>query len=196
MSEEAENLPVVVTDPHELPPDAEEGKDVIYLTVPEDIENHPVAQQYSPLADTYIQSVRALRITITKLCAKMPPNHVKIIRMIQAGDKTKTDIAKELGVSRVTVNRVWQSQNGMRLMSLLNTLEHTVDGPNKEQRLHMLWRIAVDNEKANPKESTKALAEINRMTGVTGNDKGGGPGSGGNITIVVQNNVLASGPLD
>jgi hypothetical protein len=37
------------------------------------------------------------------------------------------------------------------------------DGPNRLLRRNMLWRIAVDNEKTDPKESIKALAEMNRM---------------------------------
>jgi hypothetical protein len=60
------------------------------------------------------------------------------------------------------------------------------------QRKALLWRIAVDNEKDKPDSAIRAVGEINRMNGVglKGSD------SLRSLTVVVNNQVLAVGPLD
>ena len=39
-----------------------------------------------------------------------------------------------------------------------------LDGPQEAQRAHFLWRIALANEKEDPRVAISAVAEINRMS--------------------------------
>jgi len=54
----------------------------------------------------------------------------------------------------------------------------------------MLWRIAIDNEKTDPKEATKAIAEMNRMEA----EKNGKTRP--NIEIIINNEMLPRTSLD
>jgi hypothetical protein len=63
------------------------------------------------------------------------------------------------------------------------------DGLPMRVRQAMLERIAIDNEKTNPKESIRAIEAINRMT------QGGGQG-GGKFTVVINGVELTKGALD
>jgi len=119
----------------------------------------------------------------------MRPLHVDIAKLSHAG-KSHRDIAAEINRTDRTVTKVLGRQDVRELLFWLNLLRETIDGPNKTQRMSMLWRIAVDNEKNAPKIATGALAEINKMTGTYSRE----PGSG--MTVIIQNNVLGRGPLD
>ena len=159
-----------------------------------DLHYVPASQQddkYSPLQDKYVIAVHTLQREVAAKCGEMPPKHVEIVRKWHAG-QPQTEIADELGMKSRYVNNIVRKKRSKELLALMHLLRARMDGPNFEQRMNMLWRMAVDNEADRPKTAITALAEINKMVGI-GQEKGDGTGQ---INIVIQNGVLAKGALD
>ena len=135
-----------------------------------------------------IQDEYAVKQEILEYSKEFEPWQVEVARLHSRG-QTNTAIGKALGKSR---NKVAQALEDPTLKKLINFFIHLqilIDGPNEHLRKQMLWRIAVDNEKEDPKEATKAISELNRMAD-------GKKGGGGGFNIVINGVELKKGPLD
>ena len=98
-------------------------------------------------------------------------------------------VSKEIGRRLEHCKRDRDLPIVVQLISYWRHYFNLMDGPNELMRKQMLWRIAVDNERVDPKEATKALAELNRMSV----QKKTGTGV---INIVINNEKLPRGSLD
>lgn len=81
-----------------------------------------------------------------------------------------------------------RDKRGETLINYFIHLRILQDGLPARVRQAMLERIAIDNEKTNPKESIRAIEAINRMKAV------GGPIGG--FSVVINGVELSAGPLD
>lgn len=159
----------------------------IVLGMPPCVE--AAADPYFPANDTFALQTNEIKAHILDVGAELESWQRKACRLYHEG-KSQTEIVKTLKKGVATVRKCLKSTNGLLLLRLLNELDVYTEGPDESQRKAMLWRIAVDNEKVEPKEARGALAEINRMTTVQGG------GTGGAVIQIVINNVLAKGALD
>ena len=159
-------------------------------TVNDIIPKELVNDVYHPGNDPYMQVQKAVEAEIVDISMGMEPLHIEIAKMRVKGMSNK-DIGKSLRKSQNTIAKIRKLPSVIRLESYLNELRRFNDGPSAEIRKAMLWRIAKDNEQKDPKEATKALAELNKMNA----PKGGHTGIG-TINIVVQNAALQKGSLD
>ena len=150
--------------------------------------------EYHPSNDTYIKSVHQIQRQVVQASALLKPKHVDMVKQ-QFKGFPNTKIAEQLDCSQNTVSKVLNSPNAKRLLALLTHHQVAVDGPNEAQRLNMLWRIAIDNEKVAPKTSVSASAEITRMTGLAFEQKQGGR-SNQPIIININQDTLPRGVLD
>lgn len=147
---------------------------------------------YNPANDQYFKTKTSLERRIVGHSATMRPKQVRAVKLRYLG-KSNTEIAEVIKVTPHTVGRYVNTQAAQRLVSLMNHYARHCDGPNEDHRKSFLWRIAVDNQSDKPTVSISAITEINRMAGTY--DKSAAAGTG-NITVVVNNNVLQRGALD
>lgn len=146
-----------------------------------------IQDKYSPVNDDYRMRVHRLRREIANHCTDMSAHHVDICKQYMAGLTHKQN-GEAHDMTEAGIRKVLQRDDSKHLIFLLNLMRETVDGPNREQRFHLLWRIAVDNEKISPKDAVNAVKEMNAMVG---DSKGSG-----NLTIIMNNPVLAATALD
>ena len=139
--------------------------------------------------DRFVQQEMKVKAEILDLQQSVEPWEARLAQLYAAGT-SKREIGKQL---KKTGRMMANALDTLPVQTLVHHWQHLAvlrDGPNEIVRKQMLWRIAVDNEKADPKETTKALAELNRMAA----PKGGAPGQ--TLNIIISNQVLKKGPLD
>lgn len=151
----------------------------------------PVALQnddYYVGNDEYVVREMQVREEIIALAESMEPWEGKLAKLYASG-KSLREIGKTLKKRPSDLAKAVKQLSILRLVHYWQALEVLRDGPNEILRKHMLWRIAKDNEKPDPKEAIKAVAELNKMAA----PKGGGSGT---FNIIINNAVLPRGPLD
>lgn len=79
------------------------------------------------------------------------------------------------------------------MVVLLNHLQQQLDGPDKDHRKGVLWRIALENEEKRPNISVQAIQEMNKMTAAY-ND--GNQGNGNVVNIQINGELMPRGNLD
>jgi hypothetical protein len=137
--------------------------------------------------DEFVQREFELKKEIADYAKEFEPWQVEVARRYANGEPF-TAIAQSLKKSPTTVSKAVKEPALEKLVHFFLHLRIYQDGPNDLLRRNMLWRIAVKNETTDPKEATKALAELNRMA--QGNRGGGG------FNIVINGVNLQKGPLD
>lgn len=145
------------------------------------------ADDYYAANDQSVQQEYRIKEEIAALAQDMEPWQVQVARLYARGE-SQNSIAKHLKKAQESISKALKTLPVQQLTHYYVHLQIYQDGPNEALRKKMLWRIAVDNEKADPKESIKALAELNRM--VQNNRSSGG------FNIVINGVNLAKGPLD
>lgn len=145
------------------------------------------ADVYYAVNDFSVQQEHRLKQEIYDYAKEFEPWQIESARLRSHGE-TFASIAKTLGKSRQDISNALKEPALDKLFNFFIHLRIYQDGPNEQLRRNMLWRIAVDNEKKDPKESRGALAELNRMSQ-------GHRGSGG-FNIVINGVELKKGPLD
>ena len=138
-----ENTDLVLYDPHSLPPEL-------------------AIDQYHPEGDAYMQSLRAIQRAVVAASAKLKPLQVSAVKMTHSG-LSYTEIGKRLQRAQNTIARWLALPEAQQLLNLLRHYQSSMHGARQEQRKHMLWRIAVDNEQTDPRVAITAVAEMNRM---------------------------------
>lgn len=139
--------------------------------------------------DESIQLEMAVKSEIMDLQKDLEPWEARAAKMFAYGSSVRT-IAKEMGKRQANIAEALDKLSVMRLVHHWQHLEVLRDGPNEALRKQMLWRIAVDNERSDPKEATKALAELNKMAAPKHK------GAGNTVNIVITHANLQKGPLD
>lgn len=145
---------------------------------------------YYPGNDPFSQVQNAVEHEIIDLSATMDRLDIEVAKCAIKGESQR-EIAKKFKRSQKTISCIRKKPAVIQLENYLNELRCLRDGPSAEIRKNMLWRIAVDNEKKDPKEATKAIAEFNKMAAPKGGHQ--------NVTaiqIVVQNAALNRSVLD
>ena len=149
-----------------------------------------------PAADEYIQATRRIQRLIVSASAQLKPRQVEAIKLHHTGH-SNTRIAEKLGVSIVTISRYIRLPKAKKLLNLLRAYQSAIDGPNKAQRINMLWRIARLNELDQPKTSIAALAELNRMDTQLQHDlQQSGTNQPQTLTIEINQKMLPRTALD
>ncbi len=119
--------------------------------------------EYHPANDEFIKNIKQLEREIMMLANTLKPAHVAMIKLCVTGVPTK-DIAKQHSVTPTTVSRVINTPVAKKIKALLAHHTLAMDGPNVSQRVRMLWEIAKDNQKKQPRTAIAALETINKMT--------------------------------
>lgn len=140
--------------------------------------------------DESVQLEMAVKAEILDLQKDMEPWEAAIAKRYAMGTSIRA-LAKDMNRAQREISAVLDKLSVMKLVHHWQHLEVLRDGPNEIQRKQMLWRIAVDNERKDPKEATKALAELNKMAAPKG-----GHASGNTVNIVITHATLQKGALD
>ena len=153
--------------------------------LPAPLDNDP----YYVLNDHFLKKEMEVRDLISQKARHLTPWISEFARRYANGE-TINALQKTLHKTRRDLNAVAESLEFMEVVHLWQHLKILQDGPNELLRKQMLWRIAVNNEMDDPKEATKALAELNRMEdrtrGIVGNK----------IEIIINNELMPRGALD
>lgn len=150
------------------------------------------ADKYAVHNDPYVVKEGILKQEIVAQAADMEIWKVNFCKFIFAGKNYK-EAAKIVKKRHMETLELMGTGEYKALMHRMNTLKVHQGGPTKDMRRNMLWRIAVDNQEDDPKESTKALSEIGKLD----DPKEGGSGGGfGTINVIISSDVLKKGPLD
>jgi hypothetical protein len=120
------------------------------------------ASDYYVGNDQSVQEEFALKQEIAEFAKGFEPWEVEIAKRSARGESQHA-VGKAIGKRHSTVVEALRKPALEQLIHYFVHLAIVQDGPNRLLRRNMLWRIAVDNEKTDPKESIKALAEMNRM---------------------------------
>ena len=120
-----------------------------------------ILDKYHPANDAYLQNRNRLRNVIVSTERQMRPKKVLVIKGHFMG-RSNTELAENYGITPSTVSNYIRSTDGQELLKLLSYFQQSTDICTSEQRLHMLWRIATDNEQESPKIAIQAIAEINK----------------------------------
>jgi DNA-binding CsgD family transcriptional regulator len=149
---------------------------------------------FHPAADEYMRATKRIQRLIVSASAKLKPKQVEAVKQHHSGD-THVRIAERLGVTPNTISKYIKAPTAQHLLNLLRAYQSAIDGPNKAQRINMLWRIASRNEIDSPSTAIKALAEINRMDEslIAANHPGTNTG---NVTIEINPVALPKTALD
>ena len=153
-----------------------------------------------PTSDEYMQAVELIQRNIMHTSSRLRAKHVQMVKLSFAGLRTK-DIAQRLGTTPSTVSRITNSDDGKKLLQLLNYHQIMLEGPNLAQRRNMLWRIATTEEHVDPKTSIKAVEALNKMTTQDwerDNPEQAGAAKGGTAPVIININqdTLPRGALD
>ena len=119
--------------------------------------------EHHPANDTYIQSVEHVERQLMHASSLLRPKQVKMMKSVFQG-MNYTETAKFHGASARHVSQTAKSPNGARLLKLMSYHLQLLEGANLGQRRSMLWRIAQDNEKLQPKTAIAAVESLNKMT--------------------------------
>jgi len=145
---------------------------------------------YHPGNDVFYQTLNQIKGLINLQSVKLRTIEVQAVRQAFKGLK-KTQIAENLDVGYQSVLNYLKKPDSLRLLQLLTHMQILLDGPQKEHRVHMLYRIAIDNECDRPTVAVSAIQEINKMSGVYE------PAAQvGGLNVTINNEVLPRGELD
>ena len=115
-----------------------------------------------PANDQYMLSIEHTQRQIMHQQGLLRTKQVQILKTIFTGENY-TNTAQIHNTAPTTVSRLVKSPNGQRLLNLLNYHLKLIEGPNEALRRNVLWRIALAEEKIDPKTTIKALSELNKM---------------------------------
>lgn len=130
-----------------------------------------------------------IKAEIYELAKDMDALEVEFCRRFAVGETIKS-LAKSLKKDGKYLSKLTDQAQIVRLVGYFRHLNIYMEGPNQLVRRNMLYRIAVDNEKIDPKETIKAISELNKM-----DQSARGVGSG-DINIVINNETMPRGALD
>ena len=105
-----------------------------------------------------------------------------------------TEVAKKIDTTPVTVGKWLKSKEAVRYQAVMDHHQQMLDGPQFDHRKNILYRIALEQMKSQPKTSISAIQEINKMSGVYAENAAGG--FSGDINISINGELMPRGALD
>lgn len=158
-------------------------------TIKGDLPDPLATDDYYVLNDHFLIKEMEVRNLIADAVLELDPWESEFARRYANGE-TINALYKAFNKTQKTLKQVTEKPHFLQVVHLWQHLKILQDGPNELLRKQMLWRIAKDNEKTDPKEATKALVAINAME----NEK---RGIGSNkIEIIINNEMMPRGALD
>lgn len=145
--------------------------------------------EYYPENEYSKQKELAIKDQIIQLNGELEPWQSEVARRTAYGE-TPNALSKTLKKSHKLIVGCLNMHTTQQVIALWQAVIVYQQGPNEAQRKNMLWRIAIDNEKADPKEATKAINAINAMED---NKRGIGNNK---IEIVINNETMPRTALD
>ena len=156
--------------------------------------------RHNPANDGYMKEVEHAQRMLMSLRSHLRPKQVNILKSVFLG-RNYVQAAADNHASPSTVSKLVNSVNGSRLLQALQHHQALLDGPQEMQRRSMLWRIAVDSERVDPKTAIKAIDSLNKMAQQQWEKDNpdqhlpNGTAAGG-VTIVINQELLPRGSLD
>lgn len=121
--------------------------------------------EYNPENQDFHQKTRRFKQLMVMQQAKCRPHHVQVAKQHHLG-KRNSEIAHDLSLHPATVASILKRKEVIHLIDLLRLYGGHMSGPTMDHKRHILWRIAVDNEQADPKTTMQAIDQMNKMDGV------------------------------
>jgi hypothetical protein len=146
--------------------------------------------EHHPANSSFMNALRGVQRMIVTVSQRMTPWHIDAVKLKLDGH-SHVEIANKLNRSAQGVGGALARNDAQELRAVLQHYNIAMAGPNDAHRRRMLWEIAVDNQKLEPKVSISSIAELNKMnhTYSTGDaDK--------SINIIFNNAILPKGKLD
>ena len=155
--------------------------------------------RHHPENDNYMRAIEHVQGKIMYLTTVLRSKQVNILKSVFAGENY-TQASKSNGTSPPTVSKLVKSNYGNQLLTMLQYHRQLLEGPNEAMRRNMLWRIAQNEEKVDPKTAIKSLAELNKMhfqQNQIDNPNAGGQTQINQTTIInIDQNLMPRGALD
>lgn len=148
-----------------------------------------VDDEYYPENEYARQKEIELKGQIVELAQDLKAWEVNACKLYADGESINA-IAKKINRSHKVTRELLETFKCQQIVQLWRAVLIYQSGPNEMQRRNMLWRIAIDNEKGDPKEARGAIAELNRM------DDARNGRTGNKIEIVINNELLPRTKLD
>ena len=120
---------------------------------------------YHPDNSEFMKSVNHMKQLVVVASAKCRPRHVKAAKMHMDG-KSNIQIAEAIGFKPTTVSIIIHRKEVQELIALLRHYSGLWDGPTAQHKKRILWEIAQDNQKTDPKETRGAIDLLNKMDGI------------------------------
>ncbi len=137
--------------------------------------------------DQFVQAEYELKKEIASYCNEFEPWQVEFARRYSSGEPIE-HIAESLKLYPKKLREFTREDGGKTLINYFVHLRILQDGLPIRVRQAMLERIAIDNEKENPKESIRAIEALNRMQQAQK--------AGGGFTVIINGVDLKKGALD
>ena len=137
--------------------------------------------------DQFVQDEYNLKSEIAEYAKDFLPWQVEFARRHSSGESAD-NIAETMKMQPGPLLRFAKDLRGKTLINYFVHLRIMQDGLPIRVRQAMLERIAINNEKDNPKESIRAIEALNRMTQ--------GQKIAGGFTVVINGVELTKGSLD
>lgn len=153
------------------------------------VTQDPKDDKYLPQNASLNKRVSRVQQDILYIAEGMEDWQIEFARRYANGE-SRSKLTKELKKADKTLKKFLETTKGQLLVQYYKLLLDVESGPSEAVRKNMLYEIAVDNQKLDPKEATKAIAELNKMDA----NKNQGTGMG-NITINIVD-TLGKGALD
>ena len=148
-----------------------------------------------PDNDRFFDSLAHINRAVRDAAAKLRPIQKHAALLYRQG-LNYTEISKKLDVTPTSISKWMNDPTAKRFLSVMDHHQRMRDGPNFDHRKAILYRIALEQEKSQPKTTIAAIQEINKMSGVYADNASGGINAGGDINISINGDLLPRGALD
>ena len=152
--------------------------------------------EFHPANDEYLRKQVQLERMMVNAEQCMRPKHVQIAKLRFNG-MTNIAIAEDMRMHPGSISIICNRKDVQQLTALMRHYRMGRQGPNEDQRIAMLWRIAVRNEEERPSIAKDALAELNRMHSTAADrDMALKQIGGSKIEITINQTTMPRGALD
>lgn len=145
--------------------------------------------KYHPNNHDFFRQCESIKRMMVAQAREMKATHVQVAKLLVKGAPHK-DIAEQINVVPATVSQIKAREDVQKLIALVHHMNALYEGPTMEHRKRMLYEIALDMQRAEPKTSISAIQEMNRMDGVGKDNKDT------TITLNINNELFPRTALD
>lgn len=152
--------------------------------------------EFHPANDDYLKKQRRLEKMLINAQQNMRPKHVAVAKL-KFNNMNNIEIGRDLRMNPQSVGLILQRKDVSALTTLMSHYRIGRAGPNEDQKVAMLWRIAVRNEEDRPSIAKDAIAELNRMdSAVLDRELASKQASGAKISITINQKDMPRTTLD